>query len=115
MEWSGASPLERQKKLEDVTGGRMANTFFSLHVDGIGEPVYVSEEAEKAMNPNFRFFDLHPWGPAVTRLDELTVKVWVKSETMAEHQHLLDVTINFRSLQFIGKSVSLRLSASVLG
>lgn len=105
MEWSGASPLERQKKLEDVTGGRMANTFFSLHVDSIGEPVYVSEEAEKAMNPNFRFFDLHPWGPAVTRLDELTVKVWVKSETMAEHQHLLDVTINFRSLQFIGKSL----------
>ncbi|KAL1626032.1 hypothetical protein SLS56_007006 [Neofusicoccum ribis] len=105
MEWSGASPLERQKKLEDVTGGRMADTFFSLHVGGLEEPVYVSEEVEKAMNPNFRFFDLNPWGPAVTRLDELTVKVWVKSETMTEHQHLLDITVNFRSLQFIGKSL----------
>ncbi|OJD33257.1 uv radiation resistance protein [Diplodia corticola] len=105
MEWSGASPLERQKKLEDVTGGRMANTFFSLHVDGIGQPVYVSEEVEKAMNPDFRFFDLHSWGPAVTRLDELVVKVWVKSEAMAEHQHLLDIAVNFRSLQFIGKSL----------
>ncbi|KAF4538643.1 putative uv radiation resistance protein [Lasiodiplodia theobromae] len=104
MEWSGASPLQRQKKLEDVTGGRMANTFFSLHVDGVDEPVYVSEEVEKAMNPDFRFFDLHPWGPAVTRLDELTVKVWVKSDTMTEHQHLLDIAVNFRSLQFIGKS-----------
>ncbi|EKG20525.1 hypothetical protein MPH_02052 [Macrophomina phaseolina MS6] len=105
MEWSGASPLERQKKLEDVTAGRMANTFFSLHVDGIAEPVYVSEEVEKAMNPNFRFFDLYPWGPAVTRLDEITVKVWVKSEAMAEHQHLLDVTVHFRSLQYVGKSL----------
>ncbi|KAL1649228.1 hypothetical protein SLS58_001803 [Diplodia intermedia] len=105
MEWSGASPLQRQKKLEDVTGGRMANTFFSLHVDGVDEPVYVSEEVEKAMNPDFRFFDLHPWGPAVTRLDELAVKVWVKSEAMAEHQHLLDMAVNFRSLQFIGKSL----------
>ena len=38
LDWSGASPLERQKKLEDATGGRMADTFFSLHVtnkDGI--------------------------------------------------------------------------------
>lgn len=32
MKWSGASPLERQKKLEDVAEGRMANIFFSLHV-----------------------------------------------------------------------------------
>lgn len=115
MEWSGASPLERQKKLEDVTGGRMANTFFSLHVDGLDEPVYVSEEVEKAMNPNFRFFDLHPWGPAVTRLDEVIVKVWIKSETMTEHQQLLDISMSFRSLQFIGKSVSSPLPVVVLG
>ena len=32
LDWSGASPLERQKKLEDATGARMADTFFSLHV-----------------------------------------------------------------------------------
>ncbi|KAF2140558.1 uncharacterized protein K452DRAFT_273185 [Aplosporella prunicola CBS 121167] len=105
MEWSGASPLERQKRLEEVAGGRMADVFFSLHVEAIDDPVYVSEEVEKAMNPNFRFFDLDSWGPSVTRLDAITVKVWVKSEAMKEHQHLLDLTVNFRALQFIGKAL----------
>lgn len=36
MEWANASPLARQKKLEDVAEGRMADTFFSLHVVGVG-------------------------------------------------------------------------------
>ena len=31
-EWSGASPPDRQRKLEDVIGTRMLDTFFSLHV-----------------------------------------------------------------------------------
>jgi hypothetical protein len=33
--WSGASPTTRQKKLEDVTSGRMADTWFSIHCSGI--------------------------------------------------------------------------------
>lgn len=31
-EWSGASPPERQRKLEEVISIRMLDTFFSLHV-----------------------------------------------------------------------------------
>ncbi|KAH9866878.1 hypothetical protein IAQ61_007467 [Plenodomus lingam] len=105
MEWSNASPLTRQKKLEDITAGRMADTFFTLHVEEQEEPIYVSEVAEKAMNPNFKFFDLGACGPRVTRLDKLTVRVWAKSETMTEWQYLLDYTVRFRSLQFIGKTL----------
>ncbi|KAK8232384.1 UV radiation resistance protein and autophagy-related subunit 14-domain-containing protein [Phyllosticta capitalensis] len=105
MKWSGASPLERQKKLEDVAEGRMANIFFSLHVADNEEPVYVSEEVEKAMNPNFKSFDLDPWGPSVTRLDEITVKIWAKTRAMDDHQFLLSLTASFRSLQFISKSL----------
>ncbi|KAF2452961.1 UV radiation resistance protein and autophagy-related subunit 14-domain-containing protein [Lineolata rhizophorae] len=107
MEWANASPLSRQKKLEDVTSGRMADVFFSLHVDGMDQPVYVSEVAPKAMNPSFRFFDLGPCGPSVTRRDELTVKVWTKTETMDGWQYLVDLSVNLRALQFIGKELPL--------
>ncbi|KAK8162274.1 UV radiation resistance-associated gene protein [Phyllosticta citrichinensis] len=105
MTWSGASPLERQRKLEDVAEGRMANIFFSLHVAENEDPIYVSEEVEKAMNPNFKSFDLEPWGPSVTRLDEITLKVWTKIRAMDNHQYLLSLTASFRSLQFISRSL----------
>ncbi|CAO2652063.1 Nn.00g003460.m01.CDS01 [Neocucurbitaria sp. VM-36] len=105
MEWSNASPLTRQKKLEDITAGRMADTFFTLHTEGQDDPVYISEVAEKAMNPNFKFFDLGPCGPGVTRLDKLTVRIWAMSETMVDWQYLMEYTVLLRSLQFIGKSL----------
>ncbi|TVY12847.1 UV radiation resistance-associated gene protein [Lachnellula arida] len=80
--WGAASPVSRQKKLEDVIDARMADTFFSLHVEGreSDEPVYISEVVEKAMNPTFRFFDLSEMGPATSRLDTVTVRIWVKRE-----------------------------------
>jgi len=53
MEWSGASPMVRQKKLEDVTGGRMADTFFSLHVDHI-EGVEILKTITGTTNKIFR-------------------------------------------------------------
>lgn len=105
MEWTNASPLIRQKKLQDIAADRMADTFFTLHVDHHDEPVYISEVAEKAMNPNFRFFDLGSCGPGITRLDKLTVKVWAKSESMDKWQYLMDYTVHLRSLQFIGKTL----------
>ncbi|KAF2005773.1 hypothetical protein P154DRAFT_530578 [Amniculicola lignicola CBS 123094] len=105
LEWTGASPLARQKKLEDVAGGRMADTFFSLHVEDQEQPIYISETAEKAMNPNFRFFDLESCGPGVTRLDRLTVKVWAKNENTGGWQYLIEFTVQLRALQFIGKTL----------
>ncbi|KAI9878209.1 MAG: hypothetical protein M1830_001553 [Pleopsidium flavum] len=105
LNWTGASPAVRQKKLEDVTGGRMADTWFSLHCEGVEEPIYVSETVEKAMNPNFRFFDLNASGPLASRLDEVTVKFWAKSESMKDYRLLIELDLHLRSLQFIGKSV----------
>lgn len=105
LNWTGASPAVRQKKLEDVTGGRLADTWFSLHCQGVEEPVYVSEAVEKAMNPSFRFFDLDACGPSVTRLDEVTVKFWARSENMKDYRLLVEVNLHLGSLQFIGKSV----------
>ena len=76
------------------------------------EPIYVSEVVEKAMNASFRFFDLNVYGPAVTRLDELTLKYWAKTEDMDQYILLVELQLCLRSLQFIGKFV--RLSHSVI-
>ncbi|CZR55333.1 related to UV radiation resistance associated protein p63 [Phialocephala subalpina] len=100
--WVGATPDWRQRKLEDVIESRMADAFFSLHVEGQDdEPVYISEVVEKAMNPTFRFFDLSTAGPGVTRQDTVVIKVWVKRKE--DFVMLLEEEINLQSLQFIDK------------
>ncbi|KAL3425718.1 UV radiation resistance protein [Phlyctema vagabunda] len=99
--WVNASAGIRQKKLEDVMASRMADTFFSLHCEGQDDPVYISEVVEKAMNPTFRFFDLSTYGPATTRLNRITIKIWAKRQS--EFTALLEETIDLKSLQFIGK------------
>ena len=68
--------------------------------------MYVSEVAEKAMNPNFRNIHFDSNHPQLLRLDELTLKFWAKSEAMSQYSLLIDMTLSMRSLQFIGKSVS---------
>jgi UV radiation resistance-associated gene protein len=83
----------------------MVSTWFSLHCTGIDDPVYISEVIPKAMNPSFRFFDLNALGPLVTRLDEVTVKFWAKTEKSTEYTLLVELQVNLRSLQFIGKSL----------
>lgn len=98
--WVGASPAIRQKKLEDVRDSRMADSFFTLHCEGQDEPIYISEVVEKAMNPTYRTFDLSSLGPATTRLDTVTVKIWVKRQDFAP---LIEEKVNLQSLQFLGR------------
>jgi hypothetical protein len=49
LNWTGASQSVRQKKLEDVIGARMGDSFFSLHIEGQKEPIYISEVVSQAM------------------------------------------------------------------
>ena len=105
LNWSNATPMVRQKKLEDATGACMADTWFSVHSSGIEQPVYVSETVPKAMNPSFRFFDLNTYGSFVTRQDDLTIRFWSRTENMLEYTLLIDLQVHLGSLQFIGKSV----------
>lgn len=105
FDWANASPRVRQQRLEDVTAERLADVFFSLHIEGQKEPVYVSEVVERTMNPNFRFFDLSYNGPTVTRQDEMTIKVWAKNERLDDYQYLIEFQVNLRGLQFIGKTL----------
>lgn len=112
LNWANAPPQVRQKKLEDVAGARLADTWFSLHCEGISEPIYVSEIVGKAMNFNFRFFDLNTYGPSVTRRDQLTIKIWARTEDTEPYRPFLELQVHLRSLQFIGKSVRIHVSRS---
>lgn len=105
LPWAGASPAIRQGKLEDIAANNMADTWFSLHCRGIDYPVYISEVVKKAMNPSFQFFDLNACGPTVSRLDQLTVKLWAKTETMPDFVLLVELELSLRSLQYIGKTL----------
>ena len=105
LNWTNASPRLRQQKLEDVIADRLADTWFSLHCEGYSEPIYVSEVIKKSMNPSFSSFDLNTYGPLVTRQDELTVKYWARTAGMEEYMLLVELRVNLRSLQFIGKTL----------
>ncbi|KAL4889598.1 UV radiation resistance protein and autophagy-related subunit 14-domain-containing protein [Aspergillus ambiguus] len=105
LPWSDPNPLARQIKLEDILRSRMADVWFSIHCEGINDPVYISEVVENATNPNFRSFDLNMCGPFVSRLDTLTLKLWAKSATMEEYLLLVELQLNLQSLQFLGKSL----------
>ncbi|PYH90628.1 hypothetical protein BO71DRAFT_486973 [Aspergillus ellipticus CBS 707.79] len=106
LPWNGPNPQARQVKLEEITSSRMADTWFSIHCDGIAEPVYVSEVVDQATNPSFRSFDLNMCGPAVSRLDHVTVKIWAKNAALEDHyMPLVELQLCLQSLQFLGQSL----------
>ncbi|KAF2225894.1 UV radiation resistance protein and autophagy-related subunit 14-domain-containing protein [Elsinoe ampelina] len=106
LEWASETPQRRQTRLEAVSAARLADVFYTLHVANNKEPVYVSEEIKKSMNPSFRQIDWDACGPGITRQEELRVKFWVRSGKEKSYQILLDMSLNLRSLQFIGKDLA---------
>ncbi|KAJ5656186.1 hypothetical protein N7507_008136 [Penicillium longicatenatum] len=105
LPWNDPNPRTRQVSLEDITKSRMADTWVSMHCDGVDEPVYISEVVNKATNPSFRSFDLNFCGPGVSRRDTLTLKLWAKTDKMAEYLLLVKLQLHLRSLQFLGKTI----------
>lgn len=105
--WTAQSPGVRQKKLEDVIEHGTADVFFSLHSEGSEEPLYVSEVAEKAVNPTFRFFDLTNYGPAIRRQPIVKLKVWVKRHNW---RLFMDEEIELAALNFLGRVSCLNTS-----
>ena len=105
LNWATAPPDARQKTLEDVVAGRLADVFVSLHCDGVEEPLYVSEVIERTMNPTFRFFDMNVYSAWVTRRDEMMIKIWAKSRGSDSFHLLLELKQHLGSLQYIGKEL----------
>ncbi|KAI1840678.1 hypothetical protein JX265_006111 [Neoarthrinium moseri] len=94
------SPITRQKHLELAVEGRAAQVFFSLHVGGADDPVYISEVAERSTNFNFRFFDLSQSSPGIARSPELTINIWAKRH--GDWIHLIEQILDLRLMNFIG-------------
>jgi UV radiation resistance-associated gene protein len=105
LHWSTTSPRVRQTKLEDMVATRLADTWVSVHCAGVPEPVYISEVIERSMNPSFAFFDLDSIGPQVSRSDECTIRVWARDSKSENYCLLVEVELNLRSLQFIGRNL----------
>lgn len=105
LHWSSATPRARQDKLQDLTAHRLIDSWFSIHMEGIQEPIYISEVMDRSMNPSFAFFDLDTLGPAVARSDECMLRVWAKGVEAREYIVLVQLKVNLRSLQFVGKSL----------
>ncbi|KAK7756946.1 hypothetical protein SLS62_000962 [Diatrype stigma] len=115
------SPVTRQKQLEYAVESRAADVFFSLHCEGVDEPVYISEVGERAMNFNFRFLDLaHAVAaaqldpdldlkePPVTRSSTFTVKVWARRVSASAWALLLEQHVDLRALHYLGTSLRSR-------
>lgn len=104
LNWD-TTPKQRQRKLQDAIAGRTADVFFSVHVIGVEDPVYVSEVAELTTNPNFRFFDLNTCRPAITRQNHVVVKFWARPLSEQGWQYLVKLSVNLSLLQYLGKSL----------
>lgn len=105
LEWANATPQSRQEKWEIATAERVADVFFSLHVQGIEEPIYISETVDRTMNPTFRHIDFSRCGPSIIRLDHLIVRFWAKRAGTDQWMHLLESRLHLPSLHFLGKSL----------
>lgn len=92
------------RRWESVVSRRRGDVFFSLHVPAAeGEPLYVSEVIEKAMNADFQCFDLTGCGLAVGRLDRVVVRVW--GGTDAEWRLVVEADVWLGGLVHLGESL----------
>lgn len=105
LHWANSDPRSRQSKLEAVEAERLVISWFSIHHDEWEEPIYISEIMENCMNPSFSFFDLDASIASTVRSDEFTLRVWAKTDLADEHRILVELRVNMRSLQFIGRSL----------
>ncbi|KAM7194636.1 UV radiation resistance protein and autophagy-related subunit 14 domain containing protein [Naviculisporaceae sp. PSN 640] len=95
-----ANPLTRQKRIEDTFDTSLADSFFSIHVDGEEQPVYISEVAGRSANFNFRPFDLSALERSVTRSAQITIKVWARPRDA--WSLLLVDDVDLRALNWLG-------------
>ncbi|VBB71376.1 Putative UV radiation resistance-associated gene protein [Podospora comata] len=96
----GASPVTRQKRIEDTFDSKLADAFFSLHVEREEEPVYISEVAERATNFNFSLFELSELDSTITQTPRVTIKIWTnRHDTWSL---LLEDDIDLRALNWLG-------------
>ncbi|KAK5103401.1 hypothetical protein LTS08_002816 [Lithohypha guttulata] len=105
LHWASSDPRTRQSKLEALEVDRLVTSWFSVHPAKLEEPIYISEIMEDSMNPSFSHFDLDSSIASVARSDNFVLRIWSKNEHMDEYRILVELDVNLRSLQFIGRSL----------
>ncbi|PTB40794.1 hypothetical protein M441DRAFT_140503 [Trichoderma asperellum CBS 433.97] len=99
---ASTSPALKHKRLKELLDDTLGDAFFSLHVNGIEEPVYVSETRERSANFNFQFFELASQGSLVSRSCQFVIRVWARRQKQATWTFLLEELVDLRELKFIG-------------
>ncbi|KAL9570279.1 hypothetical protein ACKAV7_005582 [Fusarium commune] len=94
--------VARQKNLETLYEEAVGDVFYSLHVDGDAEPVYISELRERATSFNFKFFSLENCASAISRCHSMILRIWARRPKAESWIFLLEETIDLRRLNFIG-------------
>ncbi|KAL6892584.1 hypothetical protein HDV57DRAFT_482409 [Trichoderma longibrachiatum] len=108
------SPAQRQRRLKQLLDETLGDVFFSLHVAGVDEPVYVSEVRERSANFNFQFFDLAARGASVSRACRIVIRVWARQLKQANWTFLLEELVDLRELRFIGTLLDRRYPPNAL-
>ncbi|UNI23089.1 hypothetical protein JDV02_008928 [Purpureocillium takamizusanense] len=111
LTFAHANPASRQRKLEELVENSVGDAFFSLHVAGSDDPVYVSEVRERSANFDFRFFDLADDG--FSRDCILTARVWSRRSGQP-WTLLLEEIVDLRRLNFIGTLMDRRFPPNAL-
>jgi len=88
-----------------VTRSRLMDVFYSLHVENENNPIYVSELAEKTMNPTFRSFTLAGYGARFMRLDRMTIKIWIRNDQSSSFECLMELQLDLKCLQYACKTL----------
>jgi hypothetical protein len=55
------------------------------------------------MNPTFRSIDFDLCSAGTTRLDQLTVRIWIRNVKLGSWRQLLELSLYLRDLQYLGK------------
>jgi len=100
-----STPSQRQQIAQEAITRRIGDVFFTLHWDDEDDPIYISEVIERSMNLDFRFFDLNACSSFITRREDTTVKFWAKPASSEDWSFLIELTLSFPSLQYIGKTM----------
>ncbi|KAK4182862.1 putative UV radiation resistance-associated gene protein [Podospora australis] len=90
-----------QKRLEETFDSKLADAFFSLHVEGEEEPVYISEVSERSTNFDFGFFELSDLASTITQTPKITIKIWTKRNNETWNL-LLEDEVDLRTLNWLG-------------
>jgi len=107
MDWASAAPHRRQETLQKSMYNRVVDVFFSVHINGIKEPVYVSETLDSAMNPTFRNIEWAGCGAGILRLGHVRIRFWARTEKFGMWEQLSYIKLDLRELYFLGKSTGL--------